>query len=41
MPPSRGGATARAILSRTIVYIPDIREDPEYRLEALAKVPST
>ena len=37
MPPSRGGASARAILSRAIVYIPDIREDPEYRLEALAK----
>jgi GAF domain-containing protein/DNA-binding response OmpR family regulator len=37
MPPSRGGATARALLSRTIVYIPDIREDHEYRLEALAK----
>ncbi len=37
MPPSRGGGTARAILSRTIVYIPDIREDDEYRLEALAQ----
>ncbi|HSE06563.1 MAG TPA: GAF domain-containing protein [Methylomirabilota bacterium] len=37
MPPSRGGATARAILSRAIVYIPDIREDHEYQLEALAK----
>jgi signal transduction histidine kinase len=37
MPPSRGGATARAVLSRTIVYIPNIREDNEYRLEALAK----
>ncbi len=37
MPPSQGGGTARAILSRSIVYIPDIREDPEYRLEALAK----
>jgi GAF domain-containing protein/anti-sigma regulatory factor (Ser/Thr protein kinase) len=37
MPPSRGGATARAVLSRTIVYIPDIREDHEYRLEALAR----
>ncbi|MGH7384110.1 MAG: GAF domain-containing protein, partial [Candidatus Rokuibacteriota bacterium] len=37
MPPSRGGASARAILSRTIVYIPDIREDHEYRLEALAR----
>jgi GAF domain-containing protein len=37
MPPSRGGATARAGLSRTIVYIPDIREDHEYRLEVLAR----
>jgi GAF domain-containing protein len=37
MPPSRGGATARAVLSRTIVYIPDIREDHEYRLEVLAR----
>ncbi len=36
-PPSRGGATARAVLSRAIVYIPDIREDREYRLEALAR----
>ena len=37
MPPSRGGATARAILSRTMVSIPNIREDHEYTLEALAK----
>ena len=37
MPPSLGGGTARAILSRTIVYIPDIREDHEYRLGALAQ----
>ncbi len=37
MAPSRGGGTARAVLSRSLVYIPDIREDPEYRLEALAK----
>jgi signal transduction histidine kinase len=36
-PPSRGGATARAVLSRTIVYIPNIGEDKEYRLEALAQ----
>jgi GAF domain-containing protein/anti-sigma regulatory factor (Ser/Thr protein kinase) len=36
MPPSRGGASARAVLSRAMVYIPDIREDHEYRLEALA-----
>ena len=37
MPPSRGGATTRAVLSRSIVYIPDVREDNEYRLEALAQ----
>ncbi len=37
MPPSRGGASARAVLSRNVVYIPDIRKDQEYRLEALAK----
>src|SRR5262249_10454141 len=34
---SRGGATARAMLSCTIVYIPDIREDPEYGHQTLAK----
>ena len=37
MPPSRGGGTARALLSRSIVYILDIRTDPDYRLEALAR----
>jgi two-component system NtrC family sensor kinase len=37
MPPGRGGATGRAVLSRTLVYIPNIREDPDYRLHALAK----
>jgi signal transduction histidine kinase len=37
MPPSRGGGTSRAVLSRSVVYIPDIREDRDYRLEALAK----
>jgi signal transduction histidine kinase len=37
MPPSLGGGTARAVLSRSVVYIPDIREDQEYKLEALAK----
>jgi signal transduction histidine kinase/HAMP domain-containing protein len=37
MPPSRGGATARAVLTRTIVYIPNVGEDNEYRLEALAQ----
>jgi signal transduction histidine kinase len=37
MPPSRGGGTARAVLTRNVVYIPDIRADDEYRLEALAR----
>ena len=37
MPPSRGGGSARAVLSRAIVYIPDIREDHEYRLGPLAQ----
>ena len=37
MPPSQGGATARAVLSRAIVYISNIREDADYRLEALAQ----
>jgi GAF domain-containing protein/CheY-like chemotaxis protein len=38
MPPSRGVATGRAILSRAVVYIPDVREDPEYDLQSLAQV---
>ena len=37
MPPSRGSATGRAILTRAVVYIPDVREDPEYRLQSLAQ----
>jgi signal transduction histidine kinase len=36
MPPNRGGGPARAILSRAVCYIPDIRKDPEYRLQAVA-----
>ena len=36
MSPSRGSALGRAILTRTVAYIPDIREDSEYRLETLA-----
>jgi signal transduction histidine kinase/putative methionine-R-sulfoxide reductase with GAF domain len=35
--PNRGGASARAILSRTTVYIPNIHDDPEYELHALAR----
>jgi len=37
MPPGRGGGTSRAVLSRTMVYIPNIREDHEYTLQALGK----
>jgi GAF domain-containing protein len=37
MPPSHGGATARAILTRSIVHIPDVTEDAEYRLQTLAR----
>src|SRR5262245_3419144 len=36
-PPGRGGGTHRAILTRSIVHIPDVREDPEYELQALAR----
>jgi two-component system, NtrC family, sensor kinase len=36
MPPGRGGSTARAILTRSIVHIPDVREDSEYVLHGLA-----
>src|SRR5262249_51668750 len=35
--PGRAGGTHRAILTRTVVHIPDIREDPEYELRALAR----
>src|SRR5262249_5225684 len=35
--PGRQGGTHRAILTRTIVHIPDIREDAEYELRALAR----
>ena len=34
---SRDNAVARAILTRDVVYIPDVREDPEYRLQVLAQ----
>jgi signal transduction histidine kinase len=37
MPPSRGGASARSILTRSIVHIPDVREDSEYALLGLAE----
>ncbi len=37
MPAGRAGASARAILTRRIVHIPDVREDPEYVLQGLAE----
>jgi two-component system, NtrC family, sensor kinase len=36
-PPGRVGGTHRAILTRSIVHIPDTREDPEYEPQALAR----
>jgi two-component system, NtrC family, sensor kinase len=35
-PPSRGNAVARAILTRDVVDIPDVCEDPEYQLQEMA-----
>jgi GAF domain-containing protein len=35
-PPGRGNAAARAILTRDVVDTPDVREDPEYQLQAMA-----
>jgi len=37
MPVGRGGASARAILTRSIVHIADVREDPEYALQGLSQ----
>jgi len=37
MPLSRASATTRAILTRAVAYIPDINQDPEYRLQTLAE----
>ena len=37
MRPGRGAAGARAILTRAVVHIPDLREDPEYALRDLVQ----
>ncbi len=37
MPPSQGGATARAVLARDVVHIPDLRLDPEYAHQVMAR----
>jgi two-component system, NtrC family, sensor kinase len=39
-PPRVGGATDRAILTRNIAYIPDVREDREYQHQSLAQATS-
>jgi two-component system, NtrC family, sensor kinase len=36
-PPGRGGNTQRAILTRSIVHMPDVLEDPEYVYQEAAK----
>src|SRR5262249_50869484 len=36
-PSSRHGATDRAILTRTVTYIPDVQQDPEYQWHELAR----
>ena len=36
-PPSRGGTTQRAILTRRIVHMPDVRDDPEYTYHEVAE----
>jgi len=41
MPPNRGAASGRTILGRAVVYIPDVREDPEYRLQSLHQAAGT
>jgi len=37
MRPGRGAAGVRAILTRAVVHIPDLREDPEYALRDLVQ----
>ncbi len=37
MPPGRAGSVARAILTRAVAYVPDVREDSEYRIQDVAR----
>lgn len=37
MPPGRGGATARAILTKAVAYVPDVQEDAEFRVHAMVR----
>src|SRR5262249_1700010 len=36
-PPGRTGTVTRAIATREIAYVPDVREDPDYRMRDLAR----
>ena len=35
--PSRGGPTDRAILTGSVIHVPDVLEDPEYQYQAIAR----
>src|SRR5262249_25490483 len=37
MPPGRAGSVARAILTRAVAYVPDVRTDPDYRIQHVAR----
>jgi GAF domain-containing protein/DNA-binding response OmpR family regulator len=37
MQPGRGGSVARAVLSGTTAYVPDVEADPEYRIHDVAQ----
>ncbi len=36
-PPSRGTVTSRAVLTRAVVHVPDVQEDPEYEIRDTAR----
>jgi len=37
MRPGKGGATARAVLTRAVAYVPDAREDPEFQVHSIVQ----
>ncbi|HEY3065549.1 MAG TPA: GAF domain-containing protein [Methylomirabilota bacterium] len=37
MRPGREGSVARAVLTRAVAHVPDVREDPEYRIHDVAR----
>jgi two-component system, NtrC family, sensor kinase len=37
MPPGRAGTVSRAVLTRAVEYVPDVREDPDYRILDVAR----